>query len=274
VGSAGRTGRQVVLGLALLITHPPDCLSTQVARNRATLYLHPTEVSDARALWLNPAGLAVQYHASIHVDLTVRDPGPDGRLQQVTGGFSSRGLGFSYQRDVFDAGRLAHTYRFGLAGASGGLAAGVAAALYRGDGRATGWDVGLVYRARPSVTVGATLANLGRPDIRGVELPVTAVPAVTVSPIGPAVAVSAHARLTRDSMQGIAFGVRWSGRGRVPVALLARLDTDGELRREAFAFGVALGLQDLAGAVVTTPGDLRGLDAASIYGVVLRPLGR
>ena len=260
--------------IVLLAAHPPIRLSAQVAPNRAALYLHPSDVADARGIWVNPAALAVFHHASIHLDLTVRDPGPGGRLAQLTGGFSSRGLGFSYQRDVFAGSAVAHTYRVGLAGASRGLSAGAAVAHYRGDGQATGWDVGLAYAARRSVTLGAVVANLGRPSIRGVRLPVTWVPGVTVTPLGGVLAVSAHAHVTVDSVLSYAFGARWSSRSRVPVALLARLDTDGHWRRAAFAFGVAVGLRDVVGAVVTTPGDLRAVDAASVYGVVVRPLDR
>ncbi|HEX9611221.1 MAG TPA: hypothetical protein VF978_04980 [Gemmatimonadales bacterium] len=266
--------RAVVLAALLAAGPSARPIAAQIATNRSALYLHPTDVADARAIWVNPAGLAVSYHASIHVDLTVRDPGPDGRLGQVTGGFSSRGLGFAYQRDVFAGRAVAHTYRLGLAGASKGLGAGVALAHYRGDGQATGWDLGVVYAARRYLTAGAVVANIGRPSVRGVQLPVTIVPAVTVTPLGPALALSAHAHVTTDSVLTYAFGARWSGRARVPVALLARLDTDGQLRRAAFAFGVAVGLRDVVGAVVTMSGDLGAVDAASLYGVVFRPLDR
>lgn len=267
-------GRGAGLLALLLIAGPPARLPAQVAANRASLYLHPTDVRDARAVWVNPAGLAVLYHAAVYLDLTVRNPGDAGRLEQVAAGFSSRGLGFSYQRDNFAGGPVAHTYRLGVAGAASGLAAGAAVAYYRGEATATGWDLGVVYAARPSVTVGGVLANIGRPGVRGVDLPFTAVPAVTVAPVGPSLALSVHARLTSDSVLGYAFGARWTSRGRLPVALLARLDTDGGMRRAAFAFGVSVGLDETVGAVVTASGDLRAVDAASLYGVVFRSLGR
>src|SRR6266480_5565260 len=42
----------------------------QVAPNTTARYLFPTDVSDARALWVNAAGLAAFPAASVHLDLT------------------------------------------------------------------------------------------------------------------------------------------------------------------------------------------------------------
>jgi hypothetical protein len=149
---------------------------------------------------------------------------------------------------------------------------GAAGAYYRGTGaKATGWDVGGVYTIRPSITVAAVLANIGEPDVRGVELPFTLVPGVVVTPAGQTVAVGAHARFTPDSVLGYALSVRWRAGTKAAVEVLARMDTDGELRRSAFAFGVSVGVLDLLGAVATTSGDARRVDAANLYGVVSRP---
>src|SRR2546426_5316367 len=77
--SDGRSAGPCLLLLALAAS-----AQAQVAPNRTTLYLHPTEVGDARALWVNPAGLGRFEEASVHLDLTVGDPGASGRLRQVT----------------------------------------------------------------------------------------------------------------------------------------------------------------------------------------------
>jgi len=246
----------------------------QVAPNRATLYLHPTDVTDARALWVNPAGLGRFEEASLHLDVTVGDPGSAGRLRQLTAGFHSRGLSFGYQRDVFDGGARGHTYRLGFAGGHQRLAAGVAAALYRGDASSTGWDVGLLYAAAPAVTVGGVIENVGRPRVRGSMLEITYVPGATWSPFGGRAALSAHGRLTSDGVAGYALGIRAGVREgtSVPLRLLARLDADRSLRRTGLAFGLSLGGQDLAGVVATTLGDVSRLDALSLYGVSTRQL--
>jgi len=245
--------------------------AAQAVPNRATAYLHPTDVSDARAIWVNPAGLAGITSASVYLDLTVGQPGARGQLRQLSLGFDSRGLAFSYQRDVLDGGRRGHTYKAGLAGGKGPLAAGFAVALYRGDTKGTGLDMGLTYRPSELLVVGGAIQNVGEPSVRGVKLPVTFVPGVSFQPFGPRAALSAHARVTTDAVQGYAIGAR-AGFGLVEALL--RLDTDRAFRRTGFAIGIAIGGPDRLGAVATTPGDVSTLDAINLYGVSLRSFRR
>jgi hypothetical protein len=241
----------------------------QVAPNRTTRYLQPTDVADARAIWVNPAGLAVVREASVHLELTVGSPGASGRLRQVTAGFNSSGFAFGYQRDLFDGGVTGTTYRVGLAGGSGGLTAGFATALYRDGGHSIGWDVGLTYLMRPEITVGAVFANIGQPLVRGFVQPFTIEPAVTWR-VGAHAAISAHGRLAAGGQGGYAAGVRWGGPTHAPFGWLARVDTDRHLRRAGFSFGISIGARDAVGLVATTPGDVSGVDAADLYGLTTR----
>src|SRR5947207_5870063 len=82
-------GRTVGLSVPLLLL--ATSAFAQVAPNTTTRYLFPTDVSDARALWVNAAGLAAFPAASVHLDLTVGDPGASGKLRQLTFGLNSRG---------------------------------------------------------------------------------------------------------------------------------------------------------------------------------------
>jgi len=248
--------------------------AAQVVPNRATEYLHPSDVADARAVWLNPAGLAVHREASVHADLTVADPGSDGRLRQITAGFNSRGLAIAYQWDQLDGASNGHTYRIGWATSADRLALGFAGSVYRGGAKASGFDLGVLYRPWPDVTLSASALNIGQPSVRGVKLPVTMIPGLTVRALGGAAALSAQARFPRDEKMDLAFGLRAGATRRVPVGILVRLDTDGSLRRAGFAFGLAWGTGDRLGATVTTPGDVSTLDAASVYGVASRSLER
>lgn len=263
----GRPGALSLLLLALAAS-----AQTQVAPNRATLYLYPTDVSDARALWVNPAGLGRFEEASVHLDVTVGDPGASGRLRQLTLGVNSRGLSFGYQRDLFDGGARGGTYRVGFAAGTAGLAAGAAAALYRGGGSSSGWDLGVVYDLVPLVTVGGVIENVGQPHVRGSTLRINYVPSATAQLLGRRVALSALGRLAPHRVVGYAFAVRATlGQGaRLPIGLSARLDTDRSLRRAGMTFGFSLGGLDAAGLVATTPGDLGRIDALSAYGVSTR----
>jgi len=110
--------------------------------------------------------------------------------------------------------------------------------------------------------VGGVVAILGQPVVRSLEQRLTFIPGATWRPLGPAAALSLHARITPDSVMGYAFGLSWQGSGgRFPIGVLARLDTDGGLRRGAFAVGISIGGPDRVGMVVSTPGDLSGVAA-------------
>ena len=248
----------------------------QVAANRSTLYLHPTEVTDARALWVNPAGLGLFPEASLNLDVTVGDPGSSGRLRQFTLGLNSRGLSFGYQRDLFDGGVRGSTYRIGAATGHNGLAAGAALALYRGGTSSSGWDLGILYAWTADLSVGGVIQNVGQPRVRGSLLPVTYAPGATLQLFQRAAAFSALSRVTSDRVSGYAFGLRAQLRRttRLPVGLVARLDTDRSLHRAGFAFGLSLGGPDQAGVVATTPGDVSRIDALSLYGVSTRLFSR
>lgn len=263
-------------GLSALLPLFAVGAAAQVAPNRATLYLHPTEASDARALWVNPAGLGRFPEASVHLDLTVGDPGARGQLRQFTVGLNSRGLSFGYQRDLFEGGARGGTYRVGFAAGHAGLAAGAAAALYRGGGSSSGWDLGVLYDVMPALAVGGVIQSLGQPHVRDSTLRVTYVPSATLQLFGRRVSLSGLGRFTPDGVQGYAFGARAvlrQGTG-LPVGLGARLDTDRSLRRAGLSFGLSLGGPDMAGLVATAPGNGGRIDALSVYGVSTRRFSR
>src|SRR3954468_6115700 len=258
-----------MIAATLLTAQPLNRVTAQqVAFNRSNAYLFTTEVHDARAIWVNPAGLGVQREASIYAEVAVGNPGSEGKLAQWSAGFNARGLAFGYQHDALDGGLKGSTYRLGLAGGSGGLAAGGSVARYGGSGaKGTGWDVGISYVLKPPLTVGLVALNIGQPVVRGLEQSFTLVPGLTWRPSS-AFSVSTDARITTDSVASYAFGLSWkSGGGRWPVGVIARLDTDQDLRRGAFAFGLSFGARDQFGLIATTPGDVSSLDPASLCGL-------
>lgn len=243
----------------------------QVAPNRATSYLVATDVLDARAIWVNPAGLGVRPEASVMLDLTVVQPGATGRLGQVTAGFNARGLSLGYQRDNFPNGVHGHTYKLGFAGGTGRFSGGLGVALYRGGHGGTGWDLGLRYDWLSTLTIGGAIRNIGEPTVRGVRQDATAFPAITVRPFGSILALSAQASLASASTtRGYTAEVSAQWPGTPSVGLLARYDTDGSLHRRALLFGLSIGSRDRVGLVGSTPGDASRLDAVNLYGVSSR----
>src|SRR5262245_56639505 len=235
--TAGRAvGLYFLIVLALPVSPSARLPAQQVAPNRATAYLFPTAVQDARAIWVNPAGLGVQREASIYGEFLVSDPGTSGRLRQINAAFNARGLSLGYQRDNLDDGVRGHTYRLGLAGGSGGLAAGFAMALYRGtNAKSTGWDVGATYATHKTLNMGLVVQNIGKPVVRGLTQPLTYVPGLSWRPVAE-LGFSTDARITPDSVAAYSFGLSWrtGNAGRWPLELITRLDTDGDFRRGAF----------------------------------------
>ena len=62
-------------------------------------YLFVTNAVDARALWVNPAGLGVVPEASIMGEFSLTPGGGDVRLAQYTVGLNSRGFSIGYRRN-------------------------------------------------------------------------------------------------------------------------------------------------------------------------------
>lgn len=260
-----RVAGPVVLALTVAAT-----ARAQVASNRAATYLVATDVTDARAIWVNPASLATRPEASVLLDLTVERPGGEGRLGQLTAGFNARGLAFAYQRDNFLNGVHGHTYKFGFAVGSGNLSGGIAVALYRGGNGGTGWDAGIRYDWMPQVTIGGVIQNLGQPTVRGVRQETATKPAITVRPFGSILALSVQGAFGSAIDRGYTLEAA-IGLPRSPnLGFLARLDTDRSLHRSALVVGLSIGIQDRVGLVGSFPGDASRLDALSLYGVSTR----
>ena len=247
--------------------------AAQVAPNRATASLFPTNVTDARALWVNPAGLAVAQTVSLELALTMGDPGSQGQLRQWTAGFNSRGVSFGYQHDVLPNGVKGDTYRAGLAAGRAGIAGGLAASLYRGETKTLGWDLGAVIGGERPLELGAALTNLGNPVVRGVRQPATALPGLTWRPGRGSWAFSLLGRLATDSVLGYAAGVTLQMRAIDRLRLLFRLDTDRSLRRSGLAVGVSIGAHDVASAVGSATGSPVRWSDADLYAVSSRGAG-
>ena len=89
---------KVVLLLLWLLSLNIDRVTAQSVSARSQDYLFLTNVADVRALWVNPAGLALVPEASILGELTFERLGGDLRVDQYAVGFNSRGISIGYQR--------------------------------------------------------------------------------------------------------------------------------------------------------------------------------
>jgi len=263
-------GRGRTAAIVLMLVAGARLAGAQAVPNRSTVYLTATDVADARALWVNPAGLGARHEASIHLDLTVRQPGAHGQLSQLTAGFNTRGLSFGYQRDNLTSGVRGHTFRLGVAGGYQRVSGGAAVAMYRGGTKGTSWDVGIRYELVAQVSIGAVVRNIGQPTVRGVRQDVAYVPATTLRTRGDLFALSLQASVGTTAVRGYSVAARATLPGPRGIAAIGRLDTDGSWRRRGFAFGLSVGRGDQVGLVGSAPGDFAQVDAVSLYGVSSR----
>lgn len=234
---------------------------------RSRDYLFVTSVDDARAAWVNPAGLGWIPEASVMAELVTDRSTGSLRLSQYTLGLNSRGLGLAYERDRSRPNFSVGVVRIGLGLPLGTGSIGAAMSSYRGT-RDAGYDLGLRYPVFAGLDVGLVVRNLGRPQPVLAESPervVTVAGATwTVAPRLANVSAEAIAVERPGAVSG--FDISYRG-GFVlrsikpwPIALhaVAQLGSDGAFQR--WSLGVVVGGLDRV-ALVTGAAPTTGLGA-------------
>lgn len=273
--------RRLILLLALGVTGTLHAQGAQLVDFRSSDYLFVSAVEDARALWLNPAGLAARPEASVHGELALSRPGNQGfHVGQWTVGFNSRGLALGYARDRQPGSGSLHAFRLGLAVGERGNGLGAAVTLYGSDDEThRGVDLGARYRLLAGLQAGAVVQNIGRPIVRGTPLPITGTAGLAWTLAQSHVQLGGEARaIEREAPQSgydVSYraGARLSTVGRLPVAGLVALDLGSNLRVDRWTIGIAVGGPDrlvLAGSVVPLVGGTQHLQTMSLAGVATR----
>jgi len=163
--------RLAVVGVALAAP-----LAAQLPAPRSRDYLFVTGTDDARALWVNPAGLARPI-ASLFGEVTgTRTISGGWHVGQYSLALSSRNIAFGYRRDRFENAPDLGTWRVAGGLALTRLTLGTAIELHQSR---RSWDIGLQYFPAPPVTFGAVVRNIGRPVVRQSTLRLTAVGSVS-----------------------------------------------------------------------------------------------
>lgn len=242
-----------------------------MAVNRNARYLFAADPGDARSTWVNPGALGLAGTISVYADFTLglEPPYETGSpVSQISLGFNSYFLAVAYQfdrlPDPLGSGTVrGHAVRAVIWGQDGRVGAAGATTWYTGGDGGVGFDVGVVYRASGLLDLGGVLVNIGQPSVRGTDLRLRFRPAATIH-AGSTVGLQAQGEIGTDRLWGFAFGT-WLRLPLAPVQLTARLDTNGDLRRESFSFGLSLGGENRVGALMTAGGDLKVPDAMSFH---------
>ncbi len=259
----------------------------QAQRSRSADYQFGSTVNDARALWLNPAGLAVRMEASILGEFSLERPvDSELRLAQWTLAFNSRGFAFGYQRDRFAEDPNTGTFRFGLSLPFSRGGVGVAFSFYRGNAIDTtktwdnGVDLGVRFRPAAPLDLGVVLRNIGRPVLRDSVAPLVGVVSLAFHPLPNrlwiAGEVLASERLESSGYEiGYRAGLQASTGGALPLSFISALDFGSDFRVNQLVLGLAIGGQDQG--VALGSGGVRSprnrLERLSLTGVASRFLG-
>ncbi len=227
-----------------------ETVTAQILPVRARDYLFLTNVADVRALWVNPAGLGIVPEASIFGELTFDRTSGDLRVEQYSLGFNSRGFALGYQRNRFVDEESVGILRTGFGYPLRRGALGGAVSRYSQDSTKTyGLEVGLAFipRLKVPLQLGAVVRHIGRPTVRGQDLPVTGIGAVQLSTSHLQINWETHAaERVETGVSGFDLAHRAGARvmfgaGRLPIILIGAVDLGSNMRIDEVNVGFSIG---------------------------------
>ncbi|UCG86737.1 MAG: hypothetical protein JSW71_23050 [Gemmatimonadota bacterium] len=241
---------------------------------RSQGYLLTPLVDDARALWINPAGLAVVREASIMAEAVFNQPEDSNiRLIQWSLGFNTRGLSAGYQRDRLVTGTSNQLLRIGLARPFRGGAVGIDLSFYWSDVSDRALGLGITYNPVPSVAASVVLRNIGQPVVAGVKSPFTGVAGLGWTGAEKTLQIAGEVQAS-DRLGASGFDVSYRAGARIasprpfPIAAIVAMELGGATDANQFFIGIALGGNRrivLGGTFLS--GSSSGLDVAHITGL-------
>ena len=174
--------------LAALVATAAALLSGSAAAQSFTaqpqLYLLTTDAFDARALWIQPAGLAAIREASVSgffTTATQRGQGPT----QYGLSLASGGLGLSWQHDRLGNGASDNQWAIGLGVGNQTVKVGVARRWIRGaNANDAALDLGMRITPRPSVLLSLAWRDIGSPVVRDTVVRAVLVPGAALALFG------------------------------------------------------------------------------------------
>ena len=230
--------RRVALAAGLAgATASAGRLAAQVLPAQPARYLLTTEVEDARALWVNPAGLARRLEASIGVDAGAdRFANGSVRLSQYGATIASRGLAVSWIHDRYPGDTTVNAYAVGFGLGDERFSGGVTRRWYRGQVSFASWDIALRGATAGGMQLSLVGRGLGSPLPDSTYRP-TVVPGASVTLLEGAVHVGAEWELATSKWrsQEVRAGGTASLGGALALTLRADLAPDLKRRRIVLA---------------------------------------
>jgi hypothetical protein len=247
---------------------------------RSSDYLFAATANDARAIWVNPAGLAAVPEASLMAEFVLQHPAnADLRLSQIAVGFNSQGLSFGYNRERLVTDSSNNTYRLALARALRGWTVGFAISHFRSGLNDTGFDAGIRHRLLPSIQFGLVVRNIGQPQVRSYTLPITGVASLGWTAM-PGHLVITGETIARNRLAGSGYDMIYRAGaqlsfGRVlPIIGLTAVNFDNRLGVTMWSLGVSVGgvRRGVLVAGITPDDPSLRVETMSLTGIATNPL--
>lgn len=252
------------LALAALIAAAaaarPRAAAAQFFPPQPARYLLTTVVSDARAVWVNPAALAKGLEASVGVDLTAERAPDTFRLAQYGATLASRNLGFGWSHDRLRGGGGGDAFALGAGLGEPRLSAGFVRRWFSGGVRAGAWDLAARLAATPALELSLVWRDIGLHFLGDSAVRSTLVPAGALALLGGRVVAAGEWQVEADGWktQQVRLGATATAG---PLRLLVRADLSSRLERRAIALAAQWGgPRARAAAFVALP---RGGDATT-----------
>jgi hypothetical protein len=237
------TGLAVAVTLAVAAACPRHA-AAQLYRPLPQRYLLTTDVFDGRAVWVNPAGLARRFEASIGADATVEHRAGSTRLSQYGVTVRSRNLAVGWLHDRYPGASGANNFAFGVGLGDEGLSLGATRLWYGGPRGDKAWDIAARGRLTRTFDVSVVWRNAGSPAVRDTSYGASIIPAVALHLLEGRIVAGAEWDLATDlhALQEVRVGATCIvGTG---VAISLRSEFSPGASRRGFAVGVTLGVSN------------------------------
>ncbi len=258
-------------GLAWLAAAGAPPAFGQVIPAQPDRYLLTTEASDARALWVNPAGLARFLEASIGADLTEDRFFPGGtQLSQYSLSLAGHGLAASWIHERFPPGQALNAYAVGIGLGDEQFSAGATRRWYSGAVTGSAYDVAARVSSADGTQLSLVARNVGSPRLLDSTYWATLVPGALVSLFTGALQVGGEWEVAPHTWRSIAYragGTVALGRG---LALLLRADLTPSFKRRALIVALSFDASgSRAGAFALATGGANEVDAVGLSGALV-----
>jgi hypothetical protein len=252
--------------------------AAQVLPAQPARYLLTTEAADARALWVNPAGLARHLEASLGGDVALDRFRAGGmQISQYSANLSSRSVAVAWVHERYPAGQSLNAYAVGAGLGDEQFSAGATRRWYRGLVSGAAWDVAarVATGTGQEVQLSLVARNLGSPTLTSPTLGdstywATLVPGASLALFDGSVQVGAEWEVAMhhwSSQEIRAGGTVALGKG---LALVMRADLTADFRRRGFTVALTWdGPQARASAFAGLPGRANQVDAFGASGALV-----